>query len=66
MIVNLKNLKNGDFFTFKHITYPNDNQVYIRGDYDRSTKTYTCYCYGDMNKYRSVKGDKVVFTCFIF
>lgn len=66
MTTNLKNLKNGDFFTFKDIAYPNDNQVYVKCDYDRSSKTYDCYCYGDINKCKSVKGNKVVFTDFIF
>ncbi len=66
MTTNLKYLKNGDFFTFKDISYPNDNQVYVKGDYDRSSKTYTCWCYGDINKTKSVKGNKIVFTCFIF
>lgn len=66
MFTNLKNLENGDFFTFEYILFPNVNQVYIKGDYDRSSKTYSCYCYGDMNKCKSVKGNKVVFTAFIF
>lgn len=66
MSINLKNLKKGDFFTFKDISYPNDNQVYVKGDYDRLSKTYDCYCFGDINKFRSVKGDKVVFIGFSF
>ena len=66
MSTNIKNLKKGDFFTFKDISYPNDNQVYVKGDYDRSSNTYICYCYGDINKSKSVKGNKVVFTDFIF
>lgn len=66
MTINLKNLKNGDFFTLKDIEYPNDNQLYVKGDYDRSSKTYTCYCFGDINKFRSFKGDKVVYIGFTF
>lgn len=66
MTTNLKNLKNGEFFTFKDIEYPNDNQIYVKGDYDRSSKTYICYCFGDINKFRSVKANKDVFIGFTF
>ena len=64
--IKLKELKKGDFFTLKDISDPNDNQVYVKGDYDRSSKTYDCYCFGDINKFRSVKADKLVFIGFTF
>ena len=38
----LKELKKGEYFTRKNIPYPTDNQVYIRGDYDRTSKKYSC------------------------
>lgn len=35
-------LKKGEYFTLKEIEYPKESQVYVRGDYDRGTKTYSC------------------------
>lgn len=62
----LKEVKKGDFFTLKDIKYPKENQVYVKSDYDRSTKKYICYAFNDINKFRSIKGDKEVFTDFTF
>lgn len=62
----LKELKKGDFFTLKNITYPKESQVYIKDEYDRSTKTYICYAFNDINKFRCFKGDKEIFTDFTF
>lgn len=38
----VKQLKQGEYFTRKPIAEPKENQVYIRGEYDRSTKKYIC------------------------
>ena len=54
-----------NWFTLKPIEYPTDMQVYIRGEYDRSTKKYWCYKYGDVNAGRLIPGDKEVYTDFI-
>lgn len=62
----LKELKKGDYFTVKDIPYPKENQVYVKGDYDFSDKSYCCYCFSDINKFRSYKGDKEVYTDFTF
>lgn len=37
-MIKLKYLRKGDFFTRKNILYPNEKQVFIRGDYDHSEK----------------------------
>lgn len=62
----LKELKKGDFFTLKNIEYPKENQVYIKGDYDRSTKTYECTAFNDICKFRYIKGEKEIFVDFTF
>lgn len=64
--VNLKDLKKGEYFTLKEIAEPNENQVYVRGDYDRESKTYSCYKFSDTNSERFIKGNKKVFIDFVF
>lgn len=62
----LKELKNGEMFTLKPIEYPKESQVYIREEYDRSTKRYICIKWSDVNAERLLKGDKEVYTEFYF
>lgn len=62
----VKELKKGDWFTLKDIEYPKESQVYIRGEYDRGSKTYSCIKWNDMNEERFFKGTKKVFTEFTF
>ena len=62
----LKELKKGDFFTLKNISNPKESQVYIKGDYDRSTKTYDCTAFDDYCRVKNIPGKKEVFTDFIF
>ena len=62
----VKDLKRGDFFTVKPIENPTEKQVYIRGDYDRSTKKYTCTRFDDICTTRDFPGSKTVFTDFTF
>ena len=62
----IKELKKGEFFTLKPIAEPKESQVYIRGEYDRSEKKYECYKFNDMNAFRYYKGDKEIYTDFIF
>ena len=62
----LKDLKKGEWFTKKPIMHPNENQVFIRGDYCRELKKYSVIRYSDMNDEQFIKGDKEVFTDFIF
>ena len=62
----IKDLKKGDFFTKKQIEDPSEDQVWIRGDYDRTEKKYECVCFGDANRCCYVDGNKEVFTDFIF
>lgn len=62
----VKQLKKGDFFTRKPIEAPTEKQVYIRGDYDRETKKYSCIRFDDCNKEIMVKGDTEIFIDFVF
>lgn len=62
----LKNLKKGEYFTLRPISNPKESQVYIRGEYDRYEKKYECIQFSDMCSTRYIKGDKEVYTDFIF
>lgn len=62
----IKDLKKGEYFTLKQIDEPKDSQVYVRGEYDKSERKYECYKWDDVNSTRFYKGDKEVYTNFIF
>lgn len=62
----LKDIKKGEFFTLKPIEYPTEQQVYIRDSYDRTEKKYECYKFNDVNAWRYLRGNKEVYTDFIF
>ena len=62
----VKDLKVGAWFTLKPIPEPKDTQVYIRGEYDRSTKKYSCGKFSDISYCRELKGNTPVYTDFIF
>lgn len=64
--MNIRQLKKGDFFTKKPIENPTENQVFIRGDYDRSTKKFKCCRFNDINSVSYLDGDKEIFTEFTF
>ena len=58
----IKNLKKGEFIKRKE----DSTQVYIKGDYDRATKRYSCIAYDDINKEIFIKANKKVFYGFTF
>lgn len=62
----IRDLKRGEYFTLKPIDFPNETQVYVRGNYDRSEKKYECCKFSDFCCYRYFKGDKLVYTDFTF
>ena len=62
----IKELKKGDFFTKKSIEYPKENQVFIRGDYDRSLKKFEIIRFSDCNDVQFISGEKEIFVDFIF
>lgn len=64
----LKELKRGEYFTRKPM-YEQEakpSQVYIKEDYDRSTKKYWCQKLDDISKGMELNGDTEVYTDFIF
>lgn len=62
----IKELKKGEYFTLKPIENPTENQVWVRGDYDKSSKKYCCYKFSDICADREFKGDKEIYTEFTF
>ena len=62
----IKDLKKGEYFTLKPMEEAKESQVYIRGDYERSSKRYSCIRFDDMCKERFFKGDKEVYVDFEF
>lgn len=66
MKMKLKDLKIGDYFTLKEVEEPTGEQVYIKGEYDRESKSFSCEKFSDTNAERTFKSDKEVYTDFIF
>lgn len=62
----IRELKEGDFFTFRPHENPKERQVYVRSDYDRSGKKFAYFPYSDMMDEHFAKGSRVVFTDFYF
>ena len=58
----IKNLKKGEFIKRTETA----QRVYIKGDYDRATKSFSCIAYDDINQEIFIKADKVVFYGFTF
>ena len=62
----VKDLKIGEYFTLKPYAEPTENQVYVRGEYDRSERKYECGKFSDISYSRLLKGNTVVYTDFTF
>lgn len=62
----LKELKQGEYFTKKAIEYPTGKQVWIRGEYCRENRKYLIYNWDDTNRFSWMDGNKEVFTEFTF
>lgn len=62
----LKDLKRGEYFTLKPIEEPKENQVYIRGEYDRTEKKFECGKFSDISYTRYIDGNREVYTDFTF
>lgn len=62
----IKDLKKGDFFTKRPIEEPREDQVWVRGDYDRSSRRYECCRFDDVNTACFLIGGRQVFTGFTF
>ena len=66
MKTRIKDLKRESLFTKKDIPFPNENQVWVRGHYDRSLKKYLCIRYSDMNDFCYMDGTRIVYDGFTF
>lgn len=64
----LKELNKGEYFTRMSLNdqEAKPSQVYIRGDYDQSTKKYWCQKWDDISRGIELKGDTEVYQDFIF
>lgn len=59
----IKDLKKGSYFTLNKIE-ATSNDIYVRGEYIREAKKYSCYKYNDVNKERLLSGNKQVVNDF--
>ena len=57
----IADLKKGEYFTLF-----NGSPVWVRGEYDRSSKKYSCYRFDDVCHERFYNGSKLVFVDFEF
>ena len=62
----IKQLKKGDLFTKRNISEPKDCQVWVRGEYDRSTGRYVCTRWSDFCDAQALPGNREVFVDFTF
>lgn len=63
----LKNVKLGEYFTLRPIECVlKDSLVYVRGVYDRELKKYEVSKFIDINDFRFMRGDRIVYIDFIF
>jgi small nuclear ribonucleoprotein (snRNP)-like protein len=58
----IKTIKKGEYIKRK----PDAKAVYIRGEYCRISKAYSCIDADDMNREIFIKGDKIVFVGFTY
>ena len=62
----IKELEKGAYFTKKAIEVPRESQVWVRGEYDRSSKKYECSRFDDVNTTCFLPGGREVFVDFVF
>lgn len=62
----LKNLKCGDYFTLSTKDIVSSSSVWIRGNYVRSLKKFSCINFNDSCKERFLSGDRFVNIDFDF
>ena len=63
----LKNVKQGDFFTLVPTDYPTENQVWVMDGYDRVTRLYEAHKFTDVNHdLASARKNRKVYVGFYF
>lgn len=61
----IKEIKKGEFFK-REINGKPSEAVYIKGEYDRASKSYSAIAYDDINKEIFLKASKYVYIGFTF
>ncbi len=61
-VLSLKNVKPGDYIKRK----ADSKAVYIKGSYDRTTKSFSCVDVEDICREIFIKADKAVFVGFTY
>lgn len=66
--IKLRDLKEGDYFCLKSLgeKEAKDSQIWIKGEYDKSSRKYSCTKFSDVNHEHLFDGNKLVFIDFIF
>lgn len=64
--IKIKDLPKGEYFTLNPLEFPKDSQVWVKGEYERSTKKYSTHKWSDVNHEVLRKGDKEVYIGFTF
>lgn len=59
----LRNVKQGDFF---RLANSDTAPVWVRGDYNRSSKKFEVYKYNNVNYWNEFRGSRIVFVDFEF
>ena len=54
------------FFTLRPIAEPEEDQVWVRDEYDRSLKLFEAHRFDDISEVRFFQGCHLVFTDFVF
>lgn len=62
----LKDIKPGEYFTFKPVEEPSEKLVYVRDGYNRSTKKFGYHKWSDIGHENEKKGTTKVYTGFTF
>lgn len=58
----LSNVKSGEYIKRKE----NSKTTYVKGSYDRATKSYSCTDVDNINKEILIKANKIVFIGFTY
>ena len=66
LAVPLKSLKKGEYFTLKPIEEPKENDVFVKGDYVKEDKKFSCTKFSDTNSEKFFPGTKQVYVDFTF
>ena len=59
----LRNVKQGYFF---RLSNSDTAPVWVRGDYNRSSKKFDAYKYNNVNYWNEFRGSRIVFVDFEF